>query len=350
MKVLVTGHDGYIGSVLMPMARQAGHEVEGLDCFLFEGCGLEQEHSPVAAVRTDIRDVTVEDVAGYDAVIHLAAISNDPLGDLAPDITYEVNHRASVRMAELAKRAGIERFVFASSCSLYGAASPEDMLTEEAAFNPLTPYGESKVMVERDVAKLADDSFTPVFLRNATVYGYSPKLRLDLVVNDFVSAARATRKIVIKSDGTPWRPLVHVEDVARAALAAVEAPRQTVHNQAFNIGRTAENYQVSEVAEIVAAAVPDTEIVFAEGGQPDARCYRVDFSKAESSLPGYGPRWTVPAGVRQMYDAFTEHQLRETDLAGSRFIRLRRIRELLNEGRLAPDLRWVAHPVPAGVS
>src|SRR3989442_1677081 len=264
MRVLVTGHNGYIGSVLTRMARAAGHDVVGLDTYYFEGCTLGPEERDVPALRLDLRDVTADHVAGFDAVIHLAALSNDPLGNLHAATTFAINHRASVRLAEAAKAAGVPRFLFASSCSLYGLAG-DAMLTEEASFNPITPYGESKVLVERDVRRLADDRFAPVFLRNATAYGVSSRLRLDIVVNNLVGAAVSTGEILVQSDGTPWRPLVHVEDFARAFLAALHAPRAAVHNQAFNVGRTTENYRVSELAELVRQAVPGTTVRYAEG-------------------------------------------------------------------------------------
>jgi nucleoside-diphosphate-sugar epimerase len=340
VKILITGHDGYIGSVLTRMARAAGHDVTGLDAFWFEGCALGPEPKPFPALRMDVRDAGVEQFGGFDAVVHLAAISNDPLGHLDPDCTYEINHLSSVRIGQLAKEAGVERFVFASSCSLYGAASPDDLLTESAPFNPVTPYGESKVLAERDLSALADDGFSPVFLRNATVYGYSPRLRVDLVVNDLVANAFASGRVVIKSDGTPWRPLVHVEDVARAALAAVGAPREAVHEEAFNIGTTTENYQVSGIADIVAEAVPGSRVIYEDGGGPDTRCYRVDFSKAADRLPGFRPEWTVPDGVRQLVDAYDRHGMTQDDLESPRFVRLRRIEELMGSGLLEPTLRW----------
>jgi nucleoside-diphosphate-sugar epimerase len=341
VRVLITGHDGYIGAVLLHVVRTAGHEVTGLDSSLFAGCALGPEPAKLPGSTIDVRDVGVEHLIGFQAVIHLAGISNDPLGHLDPARTYEVNHRGSVRLAELAKRAGVERFVFASSCSLYGAASPDDLLTETAAFNPITPYGESKVLAERDISALADDDFSPTFLRNATVYGYSPRLRLDLVVNDLAATAFATGAVVVKSDGTPWRPLVHVEDAARAALAAIEAPRETVHAEAFNVGATGENYQVRDLAEIVSAALSGSTITFADGAGPDPRCYRVDFTKAEGGLPGFRPRWTVRDGVRELVGAFERFGFYEGDLGSPRFVRLLRIEELMRSRRIGPDLRWV---------
>ena len=350
MKVLVTGHDGYIGSVASPIIRDAGNEVVGLDSYLFDGCSLGEKIQNVPGRRIDLRDVQVEHIRGFDAVVHLAGISNDPMGDLDPARTFEVNYKASVRLARLAKEAGVERFVFASSCSLYGAASPDDFLTESAPFNPVTPYGESKVLSEQGVLELADDGFSPTFLRNATVYGYSPRLRLDLVVNDLVANALATGNILIKSDGTAWRPLIHIEDVSMAILATLEAKREVVHNEAFNIGATKENYQVRDVANIVSEVVPGSRVTYAEGGEPDKRSYRVDFSKAEEGLPGFEPRWTVSEGARELADAYARFGLVPDDLTSSRFVRLRRIQTLQAEGTLGPDLRWVSSPASASVA
>jgi nucleoside-diphosphate-sugar epimerase len=348
MRVLITGSDGYIGRVLAPMVRDAGHEVTGLDTCLFEGCSFDPERAETDTVRLDVRDLDVGHLRGFDSIIHLAGIANDPLGHLDPGRTFEINHLASVRLGQLAKEAGVERFVFASSCSLYGAASADDLLTESAPFNPVTPYGESKVLAERDLSKLADDDFSPIFLRNATVYGYSPRLRLDLVVNDFVASAFATGEVVIKSDGSPWRPLVHIEDVARAALAAIEASREAIHNEAFNVGRVRENYQVRDIAQLVATALPESRVTYEEGGGPDLRSYRVDFSKAERRLPGFGPRWTVPDGIRELVDAYHRHGLTQDDLSSPRFVRLRHIQKQQREGKLGDDFRRL--PVPETVA
>ena len=339
MRVLITGHNGYIGSVLAPMVRAAGHDVVGLDTFLFEGGTFGQDGPQIDSLRMDLRDVQVDDLRGFDAVMHLAALSNDPLGDVNPQITYDINHIGSVRLARLAKEAGVERLIFASSCSLYGVAGDE-MLTEEAAFNPITAYGESKVLFERDVAKLADDDFSPTLLRNSTAYGVSPRLRADVVVNNLVAVAFTTGEVVIQSDGTPWRPLVHIEDITRAFLAVLHAPRELVHNQAFNVGRTEENYRVRDLGALVEAVVPGSKVRYAEGGGPDPRCYRVDCSKLMRTLPEYQPQWTVRRGMEQLRDAFKANGLTREELQGDRYFRIKRIRALQSEGLLDASLRW----------
>lgn len=340
MRVLITGHEGYIGAVMAPMFRDEGIDVTGLDSGLFADCDFGSQPSGIPGIRKDLRDVSESDLEGFDAIVHLAAISNDPLGNLNPDCTYAINHRASVRLAELAKKVGVERFLYSSSCSVYGAASPDDVLDESAAFSPVTPYAESKVRVEADLAPMASDDFCPVYLRNATVYGVSPRLRGDLVVNNLVGWAMTTGQVLLKSDGSPWRPLVHVEDVCRAFLAALRAPRDVVHNQAFNVGRSGETFRIIEVAEMVAEAVEASAVEIADGAGPDPRCYRVNFEKIESSLPGYDPSWTVAKGVVQLREAYTANGLTQHDLEGSRFLRIARIQELLDSKRLDDDLRF----------
>ncbi len=348
MRVLITGHEGYIGAVMAPMFRDEGLDVVGLDSGLFVGCDFGSQPSGIRGLRRDLRDVTAADLEGFDAVIHLAAISNDPLGNLNPDCTYSINHRASVHLAKCAKQAGVARFLYSSSCSVYGAASPDDVLDENAAFSPVTPYAKSKVMVEADLAPLASADFCPVYLRNATVYGVSPRLRGDLVVNNLVGWALTTGNVLLKSDGSPWRPLVHVEDVCRAFLAALHAPREVVHNEAFNVGRTGETFRIIEVANMVAEQIEGSRVEIAEGAGPDPRCYRVDFEKIESRLPGYDPSWTVAKGVRQLDEAYRSVGLTKDDLEGSRYLRIARIQELLDQKRLDQDLRFVATDGAAG--
>jgi nucleoside-diphosphate-sugar epimerase len=341
MRVLITGNNGYIGSVLTPFVQAAGHDVVGLDTFLFEGGTLFEDGAQVDSLRMDLRDVQVDDLRGYDAVMHLAALSNDPLGDVNPECTYEINHIGSVRLARLAKEAGVPRFIFASSCSLYGVAG-DTMLTEEAAFNPITAYGESKVLFERDVAKLADDNFSPTFLRNSTAYGVSPRLRADVVVNNLVAVAFTTGEVLIQSDGSPWRPLVHIEDISRAFLSVLHAPRELVHNQAFNVGLSEENYRVRDLGALVEQVVPGSKVRYAEGGGPDPRCYRVDCGKIARTLPDYRPQWTVRRGMEQLRDAFAAYGLTREDLAGDRYFRIKRIRKLQSEGLLDSSLRWAS--------
>jgi nucleoside-diphosphate-sugar epimerase len=352
MRVLVTGSHGYIGSVLAPYLLAQGHDVVGIDTNWFARCALTPPEVEFEARIADIRDLDVADLVGFDAVCHLAALSNDPLGNLDARLTDEINHLASVRMAHLAKAASVPRFIFSSSCSLYGAAG-DDFLTEQAELAPITPYGASKADTERAVAGLADKSFSPIFLRNATAYGASPLLRLDLVINDFVASAFLTGRIEIRSDGTPWRPVVHVEDICQAFAAALVAPRDAVHNQAFNIGRTDENYRVSELAEIVHQTIPNSVIEYAAGGGPDLRCYRVNCDKFSCHVPGFRPQWNVRRGVEQLAAAFRQAPLTSHDIAERRFLRLPNIRKLIDGGNLDADLRRrvpesVAAPVATG--
>jgi nucleoside-diphosphate-sugar epimerase len=341
MRVLLTGHNGYIGSVMTPMLLEAGHDVVGLDTYLYEACTFGEVRPDLPSVRLDLRDVEPRHLEGFEAVVHLAALSNDPLGDLDSQLTYDINHRASVRLAEAARQAGVERFLFASSCSLYGASGSDLPLTEEAPFNPVTPYGESKILVEQDVTKLATDSFSPVFFRNATAYGVSPRLRVDIMVNNLVGYAITTGEVLIKSDGSPWRPLVHVEDICRAFVATLSVPRSRTHNRAFNVGATDENFRVREVADIVESVVPNSRVEYAPGASADARDYRVDFELIRRVLPEFLPQWTVRKGVEELYEAYRRYNLTADEFLGGRYIRLAEIKRLQAGARLDHQLRWV---------
>ncbi|HKT04778.1 MAG TPA: SDR family oxidoreductase [Rugosimonospora sp.] len=341
MRVVVTGHEGYLGSVVVPRLVAAGHEVIGLDTGLFADCTLGPAPEPVPALRVDLRDVTAEHLASVapDAVVHLAALCNDPLGNLDPGLTYDVNHHATVRVARAAKEAGASRFLFSSSCSLYGAGADDAPLDENAAFSPLTPYGESKIRSEQDLLTLADDDYSPVFLRNATAYGFSPRLRGDLVVNDLVGNALLAGKVGLRSDGMAWRPLVHAEDIAGAFLALLEAPREVVHARAFNVGDSAENYLIRDVAELVREVVGG-EVTYAAGAGADARNYRVSCDLIAREVPTFRPQWTLRKGIEQLAEAYRRHGLVLDDLMGERHQRLRRINALRQAGAIDAALRW----------
>ena len=339
MKILVAGDRGYIGAVMVPFLESAGHQVDGLDLGLYEGCDLGPGPAPAGTrPHVDTRDVEPQHLAGYDAVICLAALSNDPLGHLNPAATYSINLDGTIQLARAAKRAGVERFLFASSCSLYGAAGSE-AVGEDADLNPVTPYGETKVMAERELTKLADDSFSPTYLRNATAYGASPRLRLDIVANNLTAVAMTTGEVRLESDGSPWRPLVHIEDISRAFLAVLSAPREKIHAEAFNVGREEDNVQVRDIALMVQQRVAGSTLSFAAGAGPDRRDYRVDFSKLTGTFPNLDLRWTIREGIDELADAYGAAGLTYQDFTSSRFVRLRRINELLAFGVIDDMLR-----------
>ena len=339
MRILVTGSHGYIGSVLAPFLADAGHEVEGLDTRFYRGCDFGDERRALPTRERDVRDVSVGELAGFDAIVHLAALSNDPVGDLDPGLTAEINFAATVRLAELAREAGVRRFVFASSCSMYGASGSDDTLAEDAPLRPITAYAESKVRSEEGLALLAGPDFAPVSMRNATVYGASPRLRLDIVLNNLAAWSHTTGQIRLLSDGTAWRPLIHVEDVARAALALLEAPEDEVRGQAFNVGTDAQNYLIRDLAELL-SELTGCEVEFAEGSSADARSYRVDFGRLGRAFPGLAFAWDARRGAEELVEAYRRYELTPAEFDVDRFVRLRRLRTLLDEGELDERLHW----------
>jgi len=338
MRILLTGHKGYIGAVAGSVLCAAGHEPVGLDTDLFAGCDFNGPPVAIPEIQKDLRDLTERDLDGFEAVVHLAALSNDPLGDLNPEITYDINHLGSVRLAELAKKAGVKRFVFSSSCSTYGAAG-DVMHDETAGLNPVTPYADSKILMEQALAGMADDQFSPTYMRNATAYGVSPRLRLDVVLNDFVASAYTKGLIYIKSDGSPWRPIIHIRDIIAAMVSVLEAPREAVHNQTFNVGRTEENFRIRDLAAIVAETVPGCLIEYAPGGGPDKRCYRINCDKIRRVLPNFRPQWDARKGAQELYDSYRAAGLTADEIASGRYIRLSHLRKLMSDGQVDSSLR-----------
>ena len=339
-KVLLTGHRGYIGSVMGPRLVKAGYDVVGLDTVYYgEDCSFTNEDDGITDIGLDIRDIKAENIQGFDTIIHLAALSNDPLGSLRDDLTYDINHYASVRLANMAKEAGASRFLFSSSCSMHGTSSAAKV-DETTPVEPLTPYGESKIRSERDISKIAGDGFSPIFMRNGTVYGVSPRLRVDIVLNNLVGWAHTTGNVKLYTDGTPWRPLIHVDDVSDAFIAAMEAPVDKIHNEVFHVGSNKENYQIRQVAEIVQSVVPNCGLEFDTEHGGDQRTYIADFTKIETTLTNFKPAWTAETGARQLYEAYKRVNLTLEQFTGSRYIRLKRIEDLRQSGHLNDDLRW----------
>lgn len=347
MRVLVTGHLGYIGTVLIPMLLDEGHKVIGLDSDLYRYSTFGTLSTSVTNIEKDIRETRVDDFVGFDAVIHLAGLSNDPLGDLNPSLTYEINHQATVHVAKLAKRAGVSRFLFSSSCSTYGAAG-EAPIDESASFHPVTPYGESKVESEKDLSRLADDNFSPTYLRNATAFGVSPRLRFDLVLNNLVAWAYTTGKVYLKSDGMPWRPIVHIRDIAQAFKVILAAPRDLIHDEAFNVGSTDENYRIREIAQIVKETVPGCILEYAANSGPDKRTYRVNCDKIQRILPDYKPQWSARRGAQELYEAYKNIGLQLDEFEGTRYKRLAQIKELIKTGNIDASLRWNSQLIEVG--
>ena len=341
MRILVTGHRGYIGSILVDLLSGAGHNVVGIDSQLYDECTFgEDTSSGVSTIHRDVRELSCSALDGIDAIAHLAGVCNDPLGDLLPQTTFDINYKATVRLAELAKASGVRRFVFSSSCSVYGAAGDE-WIDERSNPNPITPYAASKWRAECDLRQLAGALFSPVFLRSATAYGFSPRIRFDLVLNNLTAHAYTSGKVLLKSDGMPWRPIVHIEDISRAFLAAIEAPIEVVHNEVFNVGITTENYRIREIAQIVEDTVPGASVEYAAGAGPDKRTYRVDCSKISRLLPNFRPQWTARRGARELYEKYCEHGLVLEDFEGARYQRLAYLQSLIARGAIDGNLRWI---------
>lgn len=346
MKVLVTGSRGYIGCVLVPMLQKEGHEVIGLDSDLYEKCTFTGNVPEIPTILKDVRDIEIADLEGINAIIHLAGLSNDPLGDFNANLTVDINEKGSIHIAKLAKKVGVERFLFASSCSNYGA-SGSNFLDENSVFNPVTPYGFSKVAVEKALTDLADEKFHPTYLRASTAYGLSPRIRFDLVANNLTAWAFTTGQVYLKSDGTPWRPIVHVEDISRAYIAVLHAPLEEIHNNSYNVGTTTENYTIKEIAEIVKEIVPGCEVSFAPSAGPDKRCYRVNCDKIARSLHGFKPQWTARRGIEQLFEAYKQSNITLDDFEGPKYKRIAHIKDLIAENKLGEDFRWIKDPVEA---
>jgi len=341
-RIVVTGHQGYIGIHLVKLLSEAGYDVVGIDTNYFgKECELYDPDIHITEIRKDIRQIEEKDIDGVYAICHLAGLSNDPVGELNPELTYDINYRASVRLAKIAKSSGVKRFVFSSSCSMYGIAGGESALDENSAFNPITAYAKSKVFTEKEITPLADNNFCVTFLRNATAYGVSPKLRLDLVVNNLVGWAVTSKQIRIMSDGTPWRPVIHCEDIARAFIAVIEAPVEKVNGQSFNTGRNEDNHQVKDIARMVCEVVPACEVLITGEHGSDSRSYKVDFSKIHRELPDFKPLYNLKMGIEQLFDYYNRYNMNKEKFEGRYYIRLKQINHLINEGKIDKNLSWV---------
>lgn len=340
-KIIVTGHNGYIGAVLTRLLVKKGYDVVGIDTSYYDSaCELFiPEFKEVKQIKKDVRRIEKKDIDNAWAVCHLAALSNDPVGELNKDLTYDINYRASLRLAELSKKVGVKKFIFSSSCSMYGK-SDDDALSEEAAFSPLTAYAESKVLSEKNIMPLSSKEFSVTFLRNSTAYGISPKLRVDLVVNNLVGWALTTGCIKIMSDGTPWRPLMHVEDIARAFEAVLAAPKDQVSGESFNVGADSENYQVKDIALLIKEVMPECKIAFSGEHGADSRSYRVDFGKINRKMPHFKPEWNLKKGIEQICEYYKKYGMDSDKFNGRYFIRLKQIRYLLDNSRLDARLYW----------
>lgn len=340
MRVVVTGSDGYIGTVLAPTLAELGHEVTGLDSRLYRGCSFGAELMELPTIDRDVRDVGPAELEGFDAVVHLAALSNDPVGDIEPRLTAEINALATVALARAAREAGVRRFVFASSCSMYGASGTDEALDESSPFRPLTAYAESKVSSEEGLFELSGPEFAVTSMRNATVYGLSPRLRLDIVLNNLAGWGHTTGRIRLLSDGMAWRPLVHVRDLAKTAATILEAPADRMAGEAFNVGSDAQNYLIRDLAQML-SEMTGCALEIADGSEPDQRSYRVDFSKLGRTFPDLTFEWNAERGAAELIDAYRRLGLTHADFEGDRYVRLRRLRRLLDEGAIDADLRWV---------
>lgn len=339
MKVLVTGTEGYLGCLLAPILMERGHEVTAVDTGFYKSGWLYNGVNKTAkTLAKDIRNIELEDLEGIEAIVHMAELSNDPTGQLSPTITYDINHKGSIRLAELAKKAGVRRFVYMSSCSVYGVATDGD-ITEESPVNPQTAYAECKTFVERDLQPMADDDFSPTFMRNSTAFGASPRMRFDIVLNNLSGLAWTTKEIAMTSDGTPWRPLVHALDIAKSIYCALEAPRDIIHNQIFNVGDSAQNYQVRQIAEIVADAFPGCKLSFGDSGS-DNRSYRVSFEKINTQLPGFKCEWPAERGAKQLHDIFSSIDMTEDMFRSRGFTRLKQLEYLIRTQQIDSDFFW----------